>query len=136
MTDVRGGRLHLWSGLIILGVYLAGAATTAGLLAWLRPHHGHHGPRGPGGPLLHELALTAEQEEKARAILEQHHNEIEAMMKESFPKIRESRDRAFDAIRALLSDEQQQRFDAKRAAMEKHGPGFPPMGPPPGHPPL
>lgn len=134
MSEARG-RLHLWSGLIILGVYLAGAATSAGLFFWLRPHHGHHGPRGPGGPPLHELDLTAEQQDKARIILDRHHAEIEAMMKESFPKIRESRDRAFDEIRTLLTEDQQKRFDAKRAEIEKHGPGFPPMGPPPGHPP-
>lgn len=129
MSVERGGRLHIWSGLIILGVYLAGAATTAGVFAWMRPHHGHHsGPHGPGGP-FRELELTAEQDEKARAVLERHHAEVEVMMKESFPKIRESRDRAFDEIRTLLTDEQQKRFDTRRAEMDKHGPGFPPMGP-------
>lgn len=136
--EVRRGRLHLWSGLIILGVYLAGAATAAGVFAWLRPPHDHFGMRHPGafGPLgfVEDLDLTAAQEEQVRVIIDSHHGEIEAAMKEAFPRIRAAGDRALDEIRTVLTPEQGARFDVRRAEMaDRASRGMPPPFGPSGH---
>jgi hypothetical protein len=147
-ADPAARRLHLWTALILLGVFLAGAATGAGLAHVLRPPPRPAGRGGMLPPLLSELGLSPEQAEEARAIFERHRPEIEAAIQESFPRVRAIQDRADAEIRALLTPEQARRFEASRSrrpplpgmgpGMGPHGPGrpgFEPPGPPPGEPP-
>jgi Spy/CpxP family protein refolding chaperone len=99
----------------------------------LRPMEG----RGPHGlpPFLHELDLTDKQEQDARAIFEKHRPELDAILRESFPRVRAVNDRIDAEIRALLTPEQQKKFDELRARRPRHGPGRPGEGPGPGEPP-
>ncbi len=128
-------RLHLWTALILVSVFAAGAATGAGLTWALRP------PGRPGGPrlladgmppIVAELGLSPEQAVRARAIFESHRAEIEAAVQETFPRVRAVQDQVDREIRAILTPEQVARFDELRTRR-------PPMrgmgGPPPPHPP-
>jgi uncharacterized membrane protein len=146
-ADPNARRIHLWTALILLGVFVAGAATGAGVAVFVgvrRPH----GPPGMLPPPIAGLGLSPEQADKARAVLERHRPEIEAAIQESFPRVRAIQDRADAEIRALLTPEQAARFDEARSrrpslpgmgpGMGPHGPGrrgFEPPGPPPGEPP-
>jgi Spy/CpxP family protein refolding chaperone len=150
-ADPAARRLHLWTALILLGVFLSGAAAGAGLAHFLRPPPRPAGPPGRGGmlpPPLVELGLSPEQAEKARAIFERHRPELEAAIQDSFPRVRAIQERAEAEVRALLTPEQAARFDAVRArrppfpgmghGMGPPGPGprgMEPPGPPAGEPP-
>jgi len=131
-------RLHLWTALVLLAVFLAGGVTGAGLVWAMRPHDPRPaGPRprldGLPGPLA-ELGLTPEQVAKARAVVDAHRAELQAAVEESFPRVRAVQDRVDAEIRALLTPEQAARFDELRKRRPPlRLPGF--DGPPPGGPP-
>ncbi len=117
-ADPSPRRLHLWTALILVAVFAAGAATGAGLTWALRPH----GP-GPGGPRPHpdgmpplvaELGLSPDQAARARAIFESHRAELEAAIQEAFPRVRAVQDRVDAEIRAILTPDQVARFDELR----------------------
>ncbi|HUK66977.1 MAG TPA: hypothetical protein VLV17_09140 [Anaeromyxobacteraceae bacterium] len=130
-------RIHLASGLIILGVFLAGALAGAGVLAFMRPAHSPFWPppaeRLP--PPLSELHLSPEQRTKAQAIAEKYRPELEAVLAASFPRIREVEEKMDREMRGLLTEAQAKEFDALRArAPPGRGPrppGPPGLGPPP-----
>jgi Spy/CpxP family protein refolding chaperone len=131
-------RIHLWTAVVLLAVFLAGGVTGAGLVWATRPRDPRPaGPRpridGLPGPLA-ELGLTPEQVAKARAVVESHRAELQAAVEESFPRVRAVQDRVDAELRALLTPEQAARFDEmRRRRPPLRGPGF--GGPPPGEPP-
>jgi hypothetical protein len=126
-ADPNAQRLHLWTALILLGVFLAGAATGAGLSVLLRTRRHPGQPHGPGmlPPPLAELGLSPEQVEQARAIFERHRAEMEAAVQAAFPRLRAVQDQVDSELRAILTSEQAARLDAIRARR----PLFPGMGP-------
>lgn len=128
-------RLHLWTALILVSVFAAGAATGAGLAWALRPQGRPGGPRlltDGMPPIVAELGLSPEQAARARAIFESHRAELEAAVQETFPRVRAVQDQVDREIRAILTPEQVARFDELRTRR-------PPMrgmgGPPHPHPP-
>jgi Spy/CpxP family protein refolding chaperone len=139
-------RLHLWSGLIVLGTFLAGAAAGAGLVTWLRPPLFHQGPREGGlPPPLTGLGLTPDQQQKAQAIMERHRPAMEAVLKESFPRLRALRDQVDQELKTILTEPQARKLDEWKARSPQGGEdgpqGFPhehgaplPGGLPPGLP--
>ncbi|XXF74878.1 hypothetical protein P2318_17540 [Myxococcaceae bacterium GXIMD 01537] len=139
MATDTARRIHLWSGLIILGVFLAGVATGAGLFAWLRPY-ARPGPPFGGMPApLRELNLTPEQHAQARAIFERHRTEVENLLHDTFPRVRAAQEEMDRELRAILTEEQARKFDELQARRPRGPPGFrgpPPEGmpPPPGLP--
>jgi len=148
MSADAPSRIHLWSGLIVLGVFLAGAAAGAGLMTWLRPHPpGPHHARGPGAlpPPMAALGLSPEQQAQAWAIMERHRAEFEAVVKESFPRLRALQDEVDQELLGILTEAQAKEFEAQKARRPR-GPeggarGFPgmpggPPGPGPGGPPM
>jgi hypothetical protein len=135
-------RLHLWTALVLVAVFLAGGVTGAGLVWTARPHDPRPaGPRprleGLPGPIA-ELGLTPDQAARARAIFESHRAELQAAIEESFPRVRAVQDRVDAELRALLTPEQAARFDELRKRRPPlRLPGFdgpPPRGPPQGPP--
>ena len=138
-------RIHLLSGLIVLGTFLAGGAAGAGLHASFatRHHQAMHVGGGPGPfphrgppPHLRELELTAEQQQQAEALFEAHRTQVEAVMKDSFPKVRELNEQLHVKLKALLTPEQVTKLEvieARRAQRRGPGPGGP-GGPGPGGP--
>jgi len=165
-ADPNGRRLHLWTALVLLAVFAAGAATGAGLATALRavpPAPPAHAPRqgrppAPDGmpPFVSELGLDPGQQVRVRAIVDAHRAELEAAVRETFPRIRAVQEKVETEIRAILTPEQAVRLDAIRSRRPpppafggpgmRHGPGpgpdgLPPppgadgRGPPPGPPP-
>jgi Spy/CpxP family protein refolding chaperone len=126
-------RLHLWSGLIVLGVFLAGAVAGAGVYAWLRPPAPPMMGPPPGGlpGPLRELNLTPEQREQAKAIFEKHRATVEALIQESFPRVRAAQEQMDRELRAILTEEQARKFDELRARHPPRPPGGPGRGGPP-----
>jgi len=124
------GRIHLASAAIVLGAFVAGAAAGAGLHAWLGPRPGpRHGP--PGGPpprglppYLRELDLSADQERQAEAIFERHRAAIDAVMRDSMPRIQAIDERVEEELGAILRPEQK----ARLAELRKRRPPPPPPG--------
>jgi Spy/CpxP family protein refolding chaperone len=65
-----------------------------------------------------ELSLTDQQTAAVRTILDETRNEYRAVRKELRPRFEEPRLKARARIRALLSPEQQQKFDAMVAQQD------------------
>jgi uncharacterized membrane protein len=123
--------LRLWTGLIVLAIFLVGAATGAGAAHWFRPGGPHGGPGNGGPPIppagaplppgLAGLDLTPGQEKTARLLMENHRPEMEAVLRETFPRFEAIR-RQFEAeLRPFLTEAQARKLDAHRPE------------PPPGH---
>jgi len=116
--------LRLWTGLIVLAIFLVGAATGAGAAHLFRPGGpmgppGHGGPPFPpaGAPLppgLAGLDLTPEQEKTARALMEKHRPEMEAVLRETFPRFEAIRRQYEAELRPSLTEAQQRKLDAHR----------------------
>ncbi len=122
-------RLHVFTALILAGVFVAGGVAGAGLTVLLRaerrpaapPPRPHQLP-----PPLRELQLTPDQERRAREVAERYRGEMEAAVQEAFPKVRAVQERMDADLRTLLTPEQAARFDELRA---RRPPGPFPMGP-------
>jgi hypothetical protein len=143
-SDVAARRIHLLSGLLLLGTFLAGALAATGVVFAL---HGHGHPRPPEGrpPLprqFQELGLSASQQLQAEAIFERHRPELDAVLQESYPRIRAVNERMESELRSILTPEQVQQLE-RLEARRPPGSGFPggrpgagpPPPPPPGGPP-
>ncbi len=122
MTPRAKTRLILW--LVVVGVFVLGGVTGAALDSAYRLKRGGspcHEPRGGRRPedvfehMRRDLNLTDEQAEQIRAILEQTRNEYRALRAEARPRYDRIRQGARERIRALLTAEQRERFDAKVA---------------------
>jgi uncharacterized membrane protein len=137
-------RIHLWSGLIVLCVFLAGAVAGAGLSAWLHPPPSRPPPPRHGWlpPHLGELELTVDQQKKAQVIFEKYRTIMEDLVQETFPRVRATQDQMEQELRAILTDAQGKKLDEIRARRppppsggpRNHGPpglGPEPDGPPP-----
>jgi len=132
-SDNSRRRLHLWSALILLGVFLCGAVAGAGAFAYLRPQRMRmHPPPGWHLDRLRELDLTPEQQRKAEAILENRHREDEAVIRETFPRVRAAEEQMEREMRAILTDAQAKKFDEISARHRLHPPhpGMHPFPPP------
>ncbi|MBI5507699.1 MAG: hypothetical protein HY903_02985 [Deltaproteobacteria bacterium] len=134
MTPVadRTSRTKLAAGLLLAGTFVAGAIAGAGLLVAFGPR-----PPGPPGGLgsLEELDLSAAQEAKARALHERFRPRLEAIFRETMPKVQAVQVEIESELRSLLTPEQQRKLDAMRAARPFLPPGMAPGGLPPPPPP-
>ena len=141
-TSERGSRrVRLVTGLVLAGVFAAGAVSGLGLARWLGPR----APPPPGPPIMrafHQLGLSAEQQRQTREILESHKPELEAILRETFPRVRAVNEQVSEELRAILTPEQARRLTRLEAQLppETHPPGHPPpmgerppqgRGPPP-----
>ena len=113
-------RVRVASILVVLGIFLGGALCGAGVDRWMRPHH-----RGGHGAMLEELGLSAAQREQAHAIRERHRAELDAVMKDTFPKMSAVHERMDEELRPLLTPEQQKKLDELRARRRAEGPPHP-----------
>jgi hypothetical protein len=122
-------RLHVFTALILAGVFVAGGVAGAGLTVLLRAERRPDAPPPRPHllpPPLRELQLTPDQERRAREVAERYRGEMEAAVQEAFPKVRAVQERMDADLRALLTPEQAARFDELRA---RRPPGPFPMGP-------
>jgi hypothetical protein len=127
-------RLRLWSILVIIGVFLAGAIAGAGVFAWLRPAPPWRPRRGDLPALFNELDLTPDQREKVTAIFEKHRAASWAIIQGNFPRVRAEQEQSNREIRAILTDAQIKKLDEiesrPRPPHHRGGMGWGP--PPPG----
>jgi hypothetical protein len=128
--------LRLMSGFVLVGVFAAGALFGAGLLRWMAPRETPHEGRPPGGPIEamnHELDLDAHQRDQLRAIADAHRADLEAIMRETQPRIRMVLDSIEQEMTPNLRPDQVQKLEAWRK--RRPPPPMPGFGPPPGGPP-
>jgi hypothetical protein len=133
--ETSPSQIRVMTALVILGTFLAGAALGAGLLYWLSPGR----PQPPPPPIFHmlgELNLSADQQSQSQKISERYQPKLQAIMRETFPKMRAVHAQMEEELRALLSADQRQKLDALKARRPPHdGHGPPGMGfPRPGDP--
>jgi len=114
-------RLKLW--LAVVAVFALGCATGALLDSAYRLRAGAARSEGKGRRdhekvferMRRDLNLTDQQAAEVRRILEQTRGDYRALRAEARPRFDAIRQSARTRIRALLTPEQQQRFDAKVA---------------------
>jgi Spy/CpxP family protein refolding chaperone len=123
--DPSPTRIRVLTAAIIVGVFASGAVVGAGLYRW-----GSSGGSAAEGPSGHgvglwipagELDLTPEQHTEVSRIVERHRLELEATVRESFPRVRAINERMHQAVKAVLTPEQQKKFEA----LERRGPLVP-----------
>lgn len=124
MKDIT--RLKLW--LAVAAVFALGCATGALLDSAYRLRAGAARNESRGGrrdpnhmfeKMRRELALDEGQSAEVRRILDETRNEYRALKSEARPRFDAIRQSARTRIRALLTPEQQQRFDARVVEMDK-----------------
>jgi len=127
MTPRALTRLKIW--LVVLGVFVLGGVTGAALDSVYRlkasggERGGVHSPRDKErmfDRMKSDLNLTDSQAEQIRAILDQTRNEFRALRNQVEPQYDALRQQVRTKIRALLTPEQQQKFDAKAAEHDAH----------------
>ena len=136
-------RIHLLSGLVVLGTFIAGAVAGAGLYRWLQPRQALPAPIFP---LCHDLSLSPEQARQAERIVTNHRPELERIMHDSFEQVRGVQERMNAEVRAILTPEQRQKFEELCPPPGPPGmhlvpgarppAGLAPLSPPPGMAPL
>jgi len=122
MSAKKGTRLKLW--LAVAAVFLLGCATGALLTSAysLRAGGGRDESRGRRGghdrmveKMRDDLGLDERQTAEVRRILDETRNEYRALRAEARPRFDAIRQSARTRIRALLTPEQQRRFDERAA---------------------
>jgi Spy/CpxP family protein refolding chaperone len=126
MTPRGATRLKIW--LVLLGVFALGCVTGGFLDSAYRLNAfgGERGGRGGGRDreermfegMKRDLNLTEQQATEIRAVLEETRNGFRSLRSEVRPRYDALRQNSRARIRALLTPEQQQRFDAKTAEMD------------------
>jgi hypothetical protein len=125
MTPRSSTRLKIW--LVLLCVFGLGCVTGAffdsayRLQAGGRRHEGSRAVRGEERMfegMKRDLGLSEQQEKEIRVILDETRNGFRSLRAEVRPRYDELRRNSRTRIRALLTPEQQQRFDAKTAEMD------------------
>lgn len=109
---------------MLLLAALAGAAGGSILTSRLHSHerpgsHSHRGSDWYVELLEDELELTEVQEDSLRAVLSRHRQKIDAMYAELGPRMDAMRDTIRADVRRLLTPEQQQRYQAVTARLDR-----------------
>ncbi|HEX7997279.1 MAG TPA: hypothetical protein VF528_02590 [Pyrinomonadaceae bacterium] len=129
MTPRAKTRLKIW--LVMLGIFTLGCLTGAFLDSAYRLQARNKERQGMGERrggkegkeegferMKRDLNLNEQQATEIRAILDQTRNEFRALRQEVRPRYDVIRQNARTRIRALLTPEQQQRFDVKTAEQD------------------
>jgi len=123
MTTQGHTTLKVWLVLVvvfILGAITGGAFTGGAIAGFFRgmSHADRNTPRDKMEKLRRDLNLTDDQVKSVGAILDETKNDYKALRTELKPRFEEPRLKARAKIRALLSAEQQQKFDAMVAQQD------------------
>ncbi|SRR6266481_155926 len=120
------GRTTLKIWLVLLAVFVLGSVTGAALTGLYRSRAAGGGGAEARERAMHErfekmraeLNLTDQQTASVRTILDETRNEYRTLRTELRPRFEEPRMKARARIRALLTPEQQQKFDAMVAQQD------------------
>jgi hypothetical protein len=123
-------RIHVMSGIVVLGTFIAGALAGAGIERSLQRRE------LPGSVFIHGrspdpkedvhfmvfpgLSLSPDQQKKIERIVTGYRPQFEAILRESFPRVRAVQERMNAEIRAVLTLEQRKQFDEDQRVL----PGF------------
>lgn len=126
--------IRLMTALLLLVTFAAGTVTGGGLTHWFvfrsGPPQQFPPPMGPWS----ELDLSSQQREKIHDILDRYRPKLDAILNDTFPKVRAVNEQIDHEIRSILTEDQQRKFDQTKA-LQHHGPP-PPPGPPGNWPPV
>jgi Spy/CpxP family protein refolding chaperone len=113
---IKQGNTTLKVVLVLVVVFVLGAFTggfIGGAIAGYRTgSRDRNAPRDRTEKMRRDLSLTDEQMKSVSAILDDTRNEYKSLRQELKPRFDEPRAKARVKIRALLTPEQQQKFDA------------------------
>src|SRR2546423_12476942 len=121
---MRGAQTRLKIWLVVVGVFVLGCVTGASFDSIYRLRAGNDASQNAPGrhnkedlfeSLKRDLNLNDNQATQIRAILDQTRNDYRALRAEVRPRYDALRQNARARMRALLTPEQQQRFDEKAA---------------------
>ncbi len=116
------GRTKLKMWLVLVAVFVLGSVTGAALTGLYRSRAAGERPEARMHERFEkmrtELKLTEDQTKAVRAVIDETRNEYRALRTELRPKFEEPRLKARARIRALLTPEQQQKFDAMIAQQD------------------
>ena len=110
MTMPGQTRLKVW--LVLVVVFVLGSVTGSALTGFYRSRAGADHSRNRFEKMQHDLSLTEDQTKSVSTILDETRNEYKSLRAELRPRFEEPRQKARTRIRALLTPEQQQKFDA------------------------
>jgi Spy/CpxP family protein refolding chaperone len=116
MTSQSRTKVIMW--LVLVAVFVLGSVTGAALSGLYRSRASNERPdreramRDRFDKMRTELNLVDDQTKQIRAILDETRNEYRKLREELKPRFEEPRLKARARIRALLTPEQQQKFDA------------------------
>src|SRR5712692_9750032 len=124
MTLQGRTKLKIW--LVLVAVFVLGSVTGAALTGLLyrsrasneRPEAHEKAMHERLMKMRTELNLTDEQTKAVQAIIDETRNEYHALRTELRPRFEEPRQKARARIRALLTPEQQQKFDGMIAQQD------------------
>lgn len=141
-------QIRLLTALLLFVTFVLGMVAGVGLSQWVRlppPLPPPPAPFLPGPPGA--LKLTPAQEARAREITERYRPQLEAILREGFPKMKAVNEKMEAELREILSPEQRKLLDEIKARRPPppfggpmhggpmQGPGEPPPPPWPGSPP-
>lgn len=120
MTTRGRTRLKIW--LVVVGVFALGCLSGVALdgayrlrAAAVPREGGRHEKKDIFERMRSDLSLTDEQARQVKAVLDETRGEYRTLSAECRPRYDAIRQKGRERIRALLTPEQQQRFDAKVA---------------------
>jgi Spy/CpxP family protein refolding chaperone len=119
MTTQGHTTFKIW--LVLVVVFVLGSVTGAAITGFyhaMAHNDTHSAPRDRMEKIRRDLNLTDEQMKLVSAILDETRNEYKQLKTELKPRFDEPRQKARTRIRALLSPEQQQKFDAMVAQQD------------------
>jgi Spy/CpxP family protein refolding chaperone len=117
MTTQGHTTLKIW--LVLVVVFVLGSVTGAAITGFYHAMaHNARSPRDRMEKMRRDLSLTDEQMKSVSTILDETRNEYKQLKTELKPRFDEPRQKARTKIRALLSPEQQQKFDAMVAQQD------------------
>ena len=123
MTLQGRTRLKMW--VVLVAVFVLGSVTGAALTGLYRSRASSDRPEAHEKAMHErlekmraELNLTDDQTKAVQAIIDETRNEYRALRTELRPRFEEPRQKARARIRALLTPEQQQKFDAMIAQQD------------------
>jgi hypothetical protein len=136
LTEASSNKVRFLTGLLLLAVFVVGNVSGAALYFWFAPqpiHRHHQGLPPPFG----QLGLSKEKEREVMRVFDKHRPELEAILRETYPKARAVFDVIDKEISVFLTDEQKkklQQFDKKPpfGGPMGFGPNPPPPPPSPG----
>ncbi|HEY5955181.1 MAG TPA: hypothetical protein VIV60_01460 [Polyangiaceae bacterium] len=115
---------------VVIALFVAGAVTGAAVYRWaaMDAHTVAPGPL-PRGPweMLAPLELSAEQQRQVRAVYERRKPDLDQVLRDAMPKLRQVQESIDAEVARLLTDKQRTQFQTLR---RHHGPPahMPPMG--------